>query len=339
MNLIACVSLLLPQEPKKYTGGPSDRVGAWDQFPPPASTFVDDVDGMIVFVHWVSAFFFVLLTGILVYALFKWRRKTEDQPAASNVTHNTPLEVTWTVIPLVIVMVIFVWGWKSARDMTIAPKDALTYKVTGQQWSWAITHPGDLESDSVDEMYVPKGVACKLVMRSTDVLHSFFIPAFRAKRDVVPGRYQTMWFKPTMLGDFDYFCTEYCGKDHSRMIGWGKVHVVHPEHFAKKPWQVEDPDPKKRGQRWYNNLCASCHSIDGSKSTGPTWKGLWNKMESIAESPTPILVDEHYITESIREPAKKKVKGFEGTAMAAFDETALKPSRVEDLIEYIKTLK
>src|SRR6185503_13914219 len=106
---------------------------------------------------------------------------------------------------------IFVWGWKSARDMTIAPKDALTYKVTGQQWSWAITHPGDLESDSTDEMYVPKGYACKLVMRSTDVLHSFFIPAFRAKRDVVPGRYQTMWFKPTVIGTYDYFCTEYCG--------------------------------------------------------------------------------------------------------------------------------
>ena len=331
--------MIFPQDPQKYQGGPSDRLGAWDQMPPAASTFAEDVDGLFYFVHWVSAFFFVLLTAILIYSVIKWRRKTEDQVAVSNVTHNTGLEVTWTVIPLIIVMVIFVWGWKSARDMTIAPRDAATYKVVGKKWAWSITQPGDLESDSLtNEIWLQKGVPAKLVMSSMDVLHSFYIPAFRAKRDVVPGRYQTMWFLPTKLGRYDLFCTEFCGAGHSAMIGWGNVHVIDPDDFAKKPWAKEDPDPIKRGQKIYNNQCKTCHNLDTTKLVGPGWGGIWGRKWE-AEDGSSGTVDEAYVTESVRYPNKKLVKGYPAGGMTQFDETALKESRLKDVIEFMKTLK
>jgi len=243
------------------------------------------------------------------------------------------------VIPLIIVMVIFVWGWKSARDMTIAPRDAATYKVVGKKWAWSITQPGDLESDSLtNEIWLQKGVPAKLVMSSMDVLHSFYIPAFRAKRDVVPGRYQTMWFLPTKLGRYDLFCTEFCGAGHSAMIGWGNVHVIDPDDFAKKPWAKEDPDPIKRGQKIYNNQCKTCHNLDTTKLVGPGWGGIWGRKWE-AEDGSSGTVDEAYVTESVRYPNKKLVKGYPAGGMTQFDETALKESRLKDVIEFMKTLK
>jgi cytochrome c oxidase subunit 2 len=164
----------------------------WEQMPPAASTFAPTSDPLFYAIHWISAFFFLLLTVILLYSVVKWRRKTEDQPAASNVTHNSALEVTWTVIPLIIVMVIFVWGWQSARDMTLAPKDALTYKVVAKKWDWTITAPRrrrlgrggqrDLgaEGQGLCAGHEQQGRAAQLLQSRP----------FRVKRDVIPGRYQ-----------------------------------------------------------------------------------------------------------------------------------------------------
>lgn len=304
-----------------------------NQLPWKASTFVDDIDGVYYLTLYICAFFFVLITGVLGYSVIKWRRRSPTQPPASLVTHNTMLEVIWTVIPLIIVMVLFAWGWKGALDMTVAPADARQYQVTGQQWSWSIKHPGD-PRPVANEMWVEIGKPAKMTMFSTDVLHAFYIPAFRVKRDVIPGRKQMLWFEPTSLGDFNIFCAEYCGQDHSRMIG--KVHVVDAETFAKKPWQSHPEDPVEWGADIWDRQCKACHTVDGAALIGPTWKGLWGSTRELAVGGANAVVDEAYVAESIKQPEAKKAKGFEKVAMAMLP---LDDEQIAAVIAYMKTLK
>ncbi len=306
--------------------------------PPQASTFVPDVDGVYYLTLWICAFFFVLITGILVYSIFKWRRVRPDQPAESNVTHNTTLEVVWTLIPLVIVMVLFAWGWKGGIDMTVAPADALQYEVKGKQWNWFIKHPGGT-TESIDEMWVPINTPVKVTLYSDDVLHSFYVPAFRCKRDVLPGRYQMVWFEATRLSPpegFPIFCAEYCGTNHSYMMG--RIHVVSQEEYDTRPWDVRPTDPVELGEWGYDRLCKNCHTIDGSRMTGPTFMGLWGKDEVMEDGST-VTVDADYIIESILEPNARRVKGYEGVQMSPGLVQASDEALLNGLVEYIKTLK
>jgi cytochrome c oxidase subunit 2 len=306
-----------------------------NQLPPAASTFAADIDFVYYVTLGICAFFFVLITGILGFSVLKWRRRTPDQPPASQVTHNTVLEVIWTVIPLIIVMVLFAWGWKGALDMTVAPADALPYEVTGRQWSWSIKHPGETDMESINEMWVPVGKPVKLTMHSADVLHAFFVPAFRTKRDVIPGRKQMIWFQATTLGSYPIFCAEYCGKDHSYMLG--TVHVVDGETFASKPWRKRPEDPVEWGQMIWSLQCKSCHTVDGTALIGPSWKGLWGSTRELAKGGTTAVVDEAYVKESLLEPDAKKAKGFEGVVMTPI--TNLGDDGIAAVIEYMKTLK
>lgn len=311
---------------------------AWGM-PPQVSTFAPDIDALYEFTFWVSAFFFVLITGILIYSLFKWRRRSEDQLAASNETHNTPLEVTWTVIPLIIVMIIFAWGWKGSLDMTVAPPDALSYQVRARKWEWSITHPNHTEPLR-NEVYVPLGKAVKFIASSEDVLHSLFFPAMRVKRDVLPGRLQMVWFEATQLGTFPFFCTEYCGDRHSFMIG--EIHVVSPEEFdlalQNKAYQPQmDPNwtPAEKGEFFYKNkTCITCHSVNGTRLVGPTFKGLWGKEESLVGG-AKVTVDEAYLNESIKDPMAKIVEGYP-PSMPVQNVT---DDEIGFIIEYIKSLK
>lgn len=311
---------------------------AWGM-PPQVSTFAKDVDGLYEFVTWVSIFFFVLITGILVYSLFKWRRRTEDQPAAGNATHNTPLEVTWTVIPLIIVMIIFAWGWRGSLDMTVAPPDALTYQVKARKWQWSITHPNHTEP-LVNQIYVPLGRPVKFITQSEDVLHSFYIPAMRTKRDVLPGRLQMVWFQAEHTGTFPFFCTEYCGDRHSFMIG--EVHVVPAEEFdlglKEKRYQPQldaNATPAQRGQYYFNNrTCVSCHSVNGTRLVGPSFKGLWGREERI-QGGTTVTVDEAYLRESIKNPMAKIVEGYP----PSMPQQQVTDEEIGFIIEYIKSLK
>ena len=319
------------------------------QLPPAASTFAPDVDALFYFTFWLCVFFFFLITGILGYSVVKYRRRTEDQPAASNVTHNTTLEVVWTVIPLILVMIIFVWGWKGSLDMTVAPANALRYKIVAKQWDWFITHPGDFVAVN-NEMYVPVNTPVKLEMESQDVLHAFFVPAFRVKRDVLPGRYQTLWFEATEIGSYDIFCAEYCGMDHSQMRG--TVHVVSQEVYDEQPWNVWPDDPIEGGLRIYQ-LCKSCHTTDGTILVGPSFLNLYGRQEQVALHPdgrlsspliTTVTVDDDYIMESIRTPNVKIVVQRDGGdwvygAMTPFDERMIPDERLPAIIEYIKSLQ
>ena len=303
------------------------------------------VDGLFYFCIWISIFFFALISGILTYSSIRYRRKSPSQPAASSVTHNTTLEVVWTLIPTIIVFVIFAWGWKGNLEQSVAPANALQYRLTAQQWSWSIYHPGAISPSA--EMWVPLDTPVKITMDSKDVIHSFFIPAFRVKRDVLPGRYQLIWFEANVLGDFDLFCAEYCGKDHSRMHS--KVHVVSQEDYDKKPWDKHPEDPIAWGKELYQVRCFACHSTDGSVKIGPSWKGIWGEQQEVTEDgkTVTVAIDRDYIRESIYEPQKKIVKDFEVAkrgAMTTFSRTEIPDApegecELDAIIAFIKSLK
>ncbi|MGE3173303.1 MAG: c-type cytochrome [Planctomycetota bacterium] len=356
----------LIQDPKPIAR-PAD-IDSWGQLEKLASTF-DHVDGLFYFTYAVCIFFFVLIAGVLAYSVVKYRRRTFDQPAASNSTHNTPLEVVWTVIPLIIVMIMFAWGWKGSLDMTVVPADARQYKAVAKQWNWTFYYPND-PAPSYGELWLEVGKPAAFTLQSTDVLHAFFVPAMRVKRDVVPGRQQTVWFTPTEIttrlqpgadnkmpvaGDEDsgyhLFCAEYCGQDHSQM--YARVRVVSAEDYAKRPWDVFlDGTPEEKvasGQKIYQQLCISCHTVNGAPMTGPTWKGLFTKQGDayVGRQREVILpdgnrqtltVDDAYITESIHAPnAKKVAEGTYATAnMTAFPD--LDDRRIAAIIAYMKSL-
>ncbi|MEE9126683.1 MAG: cytochrome c oxidase subunit II [Planctomycetota bacterium] len=336
----AVLPSLSMQEPQ---GKPEfEPIGWSSQLPPAASSFCSTHDPLFYFTYYMCVFFFIVITGVLVYSVIRYRRRYEGQPPASMVTHHTALEVTWTVVPLILVMIIFAWGFAGALDMSKAPEDALTYQVVGKQWSWDIKHPpGDSALDiKTNEFWVPIDTNVLMTTRSDDVLHSLFLPAMRTKRDVLPGRYQTVWFRPTRLGTYPFFCAEYCGLGHSDMNG--RFHVVSQEDFAKRPWRVLPDDPVAAGKIFYEK-CKSCHSVDGSTILGPSFKDLYGSQEDILDTKTKkyinIKVDDKYILESIREPQKLLVKGYETEIMTPFSETQLPKEYIEKyLIPYLKSI-
>jgi cytochrome c oxidase subunit 2 len=326
----------------------------WGQLPKLASDF-GHVDGLFYFTYAVCIFFFVLILAVLAFSCVKYRRKTWDQPAASNVTHNTPLEVTWTVIPLIIVMVMFAWGFAGSMDM-MKPSEAATrntYKATASQWSWKFTYPNH-PAQSFGEVWLEHNKPVQFLLESSDVLHAFSLPSMRVKRDVIPGRFQSLWFTPTELGEYHLFCAEYCGQDHSRM--YAKVHVVTAAEFnqAEKPWDKwDDSTPAaaaKSGESLYKQICASCHNTNGARGmTGPPWKGLFVKgpdgkvvgrqreVRENGENKT-ITVDDAYVLESIRTPEKKKVleEPYYKNNMTAFPD--LDERKIKGIIEFMKSL-
>lgn len=353
----------LIQDPTKINHienpAPPPAIDAFGQLPKLASTFTD-VDGLFYFTYIVCIFFFVLIVAVLLLSVVKYHRKTWDQPAASNTTHNTPLEVVWTIIPLIIVMVMFAWGFKGCMDMTTPPLEASrnTYKATAKQWNWTFTYPNH-PSPSYNEVWLEVGKPVQFAIESTDVLHAFYVPSMRVKRDVIPGRFQTVWFTPTELGDYHLFCAEYCGEDHSKM--YAKVHVVTAEEFAKAPWAIlKDSTPEESvasGETLYKQLCVSCHSVNGAPGVGPTWKGLFAKgadgkvtgrQRDVLEGgqKKSITVDDAYIAESIAKPMAKIAAEYPNGGMSDFPD--LDPARSADpkmaerkvkvLIEYMKSL-
>ncbi len=270
----------------------------------------------------------------MVVFVVRYRRREGVEPEPSP-THNTALELTWTVIPLLLVMVIFAWGFKAFLDMSTPPANAYEIQVTGQKWKWLFTYPNGY----VDEnLHVPVDEPVRLVMTSEDVIHSFYMPAFRMKQDVVPGRYTKVWFRATKAGEYQVFCAEYCGTGHSDMLAQVVVHE--PGGFEKWLDEVgnlfKTMPPVEVGERLYRQRgCAQCHSIDGAASVGPTFKGVFGHDQALKGGGS-ALVDENYIRESILEPQAKIVAGFE-PVMPTF-KGQLTDREITAIIEYIKTL-
>ncbi|MBK8980575.1 MAG: cytochrome c oxidase subunit II [Planctomycetes bacterium] len=313
------------------------------QLPTPASTFAEEVDPLFTFLTVISIFFFTLILVVLVYSAIRYRRRRPDQPPASQMTHNTTLEVVWTLIPTVILMVTFAWGLKGNLDQQIVPADARAYTVEAWKWAWAFHHPGDDPNNpqtAAEDLYCEIGVPVRITMTSRDVLHSLYIPAFRVKRDVVPGVRQILWFRPTELGTYDLFCAEYCGDGHSLMRR--KVHVVDAETFAKKPWIDIPQTPEGRGEKWYTQAgCIACHSLTDQITVGPVFKGIWMRPGQL-QSGESYVADADYIRNSIRNPASQLVAGrpnWVAGAMPQFTEAQLTDEQIDDLIAWMKTLK
>jgi len=303
--------------------------------PSRSSTTAAAVDSVWSLILWISTFFFVLITVLMVVFVFRYRGG-RGQGAKGSKDHNTALEVTWTVIPILLVIVIFWVGFEVYMDMAVPPEDAYEVQVTGQKWKWLFTYPNGY----VDEnLHVPVDTDIQLLMTSEDVIHSFFVPAFRVKKDVVPGRYTKLWFNPTDPGEYQIFCTEYCGTGHSDMLATVVVH----EPGGFETWLAEASDlhgrfsPVEVGEIFYNRFgCGQCHSLDGAAGIGPTFQGLFGRTSPISDG-TSVVADENYIRESILNPQAKVVSGFE-PVMPTF-QGRFKDQDITAIIEYIKRLE
>ena len=298
-------------------------------WPDSASTTAGRVDALYVFLVLVSAIMTVLIFTTLAVFAVKFRRRrgqTADQIEGSHV-----LEITWSVIPLAVFMSIFVWAAVLYFQMRTPPQDATEVYTVAKQWMWKFEHiEGQRE---INELHVPVGRDIKLIMTSQDVIHSFFVPAFRIKQDVLPGRYTTLWFRATKPGTYHLFCSQYCGTQHSGMIGW--VVVMEPRDYqawmsggASQPLAVT-------GQKLFSELgCSTCHRFD-TQGRGPNLAGVFGKPVLLEDGRT-VTADENYVRESILEPGVKIVKGFK-PVMPTF-QGQVSDEQLSALVAYVKSL-
>ncbi len=315
------------------SGLPEGEKGSF-WMPPQISTVAHSVDSLFNFILGLSVFFFVLIVAVMLFFVIRYRRR-EGFDAADSASHNTALELTWTIIPLILVVVIFFFGFRGYLDMATPPSNAYEILVDGQKWNWSFTYPNGY----VDEnLHVPVDRPVRLVMTSADVIHSLYVPAFRIKMDVVPGRYSKAWFEATEPGEYQLFCAEYCGTSHSDMLA---MVVVHPagefETWLEKASNfLETMTPVEAGQKLFSvRGCMQCHSVDGTAKTGPTMSGVFGRTEALADGGS-VVVDENYIRESILEPMARVVAGYE-PVMPTY-QGRLKDAEITAIIEYLKSL-
>jgi cytochrome c oxidase subunit 2 len=300
-------------------------------FPQQASEQAVQVDALYFFLLAVSAFFGLLIAILIVVFAVKFHRKRENS-IGEAIHGSIPLELLWTFIPLGITMVMFVWGAQVFFHLTRAPKGAMEIYVVGKQWMWKLQHMDGARE--INELHVPVGRPVKLIMGSEDVIHSFFIPDFRVKADVVPGRYNTLWFTATKPGRYHIFCTQYCGTKHSAMIGW--VTAMDPADY--QAWLGGGPTTgtmADAGAKLFQDLaCSTCH-LETTQGTCPTLKGAYGQPVRLTGGGT-VTMDDAYIRESILNPQAKIVEGFQ-PVMPTF-QGLVTEEQVLQLIAYIKSL-
>ncbi len=310
------------------------NVSFW--FPEQASTFAPEVDWFYMAMVYISLLFFVLIVAAMAYSMIAFRPRP-GYKGSVEALHNNTLEFWWTFIPCVFAVWIFARGVYGFLDMSKIPVDTNDVEVLAKKWAWNFTYPGGV---STDELHLVVDKPAKMIMRSDDVLHAFFVPAFRVKADVVPGRYTNMWFEPTKTGIFDLFCAEYCGDKHSGMLG--KVHVQTQEEYDK--WIAKEmlppASPWEWGQKQYAKTkgCISCHSVDGKKVVGPSFLDSWGKDVELATGGT-VKFDENYIRESVLNPQAKARKGYETASLMPSYQGRLKEDEISALIEFLKDVK
>lgn len=348
---------------------------SWDSVMPIVGTDAAQAwEHLHLFLLLVCAFFFVIVIGPMIFFAFRFRKRPGRKPR--YITHNFALEVTWTLIPTLTLMVIFTWGWIVYQKMVYAvPDNFVEVRVVAKSWSWTFQY--DDGRTTTNELYVPVNRPIKLVMTSdvNDVLHSFFVPNFRIKKDAVPGMYTTVWFTPRVIGQHQIFCAEYCGAGHSEMLAklivleqkdyqlwrWGKEINIPPavgvggmdlvrgmmtEARVLPGAQVAEAGEKgsdftslvEQGEKLSRSRgCIACHSSTDAPSIGPSYVGLFGSEVQLADGST-VIADENYIRESIENPQAKIVKGYEQVIMPPYP-GALSELELNALIAYIKSLK
>ncbi len=300
-------------------------------FPETASTLAGEVDAIYFFALAVSAFFSLLIAVAIFVFFVKFRRRSIDE-IGEPVHGALALEIVWSVIPLIITMVMFGWGAKVYIDSFEVPDGATEYLATGKQWMWKFQHPeGHRE---INTLHVPVGETIKLSMTSEDVIHSFFVPAFRVKRDVLPGRYTTVWFEATKAGEYHLFCTEYCGAEHAKMIG--TVYAMEPDDYqAWLSGNVPGATPVASGAKLFEQYaCNTCHEEQGT-GRGPSLYGIADQEVSLVGGRT-MVRDDAYLRESILNPGTKLVEGYQ--ALMPTFQGQIGEEGVMHLIAYIKSL-
>jgi len=334
----------------------------------PPFGIAERVDAVFLYIFILSVAFLLFITSLMIYFVVRYSRKRNAVPV--DIEGHTWLEITWTLVPLVLFLSMFYYGWTNFAYMRNPPRDAMVVEVSGRQWSWSFKYPNGKHSE---EMYVAVDRPVKVELHSEDVLHGFYIPAFRVKADVVPGRTNFLWFTPTLLGSFDVQCTVMCGLHHTYMLS--KVHVLPEEDF--KDWYFSDesapgpgqavpaaaaapaPDTASRPEGapaqvalpetapaeaapkglalLEANTCLACHSVDGTAKVGPTLKGLFGKKEIVVAEgkEVEITVDEPYLKRAISQPGAEVVKGYP-PAMPAVQ---LTDEELEEIVAYIRSIE
>jgi cytochrome c oxidase subunit 2 len=309
--------------------------------PRASSTIADQTDQAYYITYWICIAFFVLIVTAMIYFAVKYKRKSDDE-RTSPIDHNFRLEVVWSLIPSILLVWLFVLGLRGYANAETAPNEAYQIRVTAHMYSWSFEYP---DGSQTDEMYVPAGRPVKLVMSSQDVIHSMFIPEFRVKQDVVPGMYSSLWFTAKLPADGKAYetaieCAEYCGFGHSAMFN--TVHVLPGAEFDKLAASNFDTDPtappELKGEKKFHAKCESCHSIDGSRLVGPSWKGIWGKQEKMSDGRM-VLVDENYIRKSILEPNADIVDTFPSPSPMPTFAGQLSDKDIDNIIAFIKTQK
>jgi len=303
--------------------------------PPGQSTIAGDVDSLFYFLLYASIVLFVIVVGGTGYLIWKYRHPGTEEKTYGK-AHDNRLEFIWTIIPIIMVVIVFFWGIKVFLKMNVVPADAIEIKVTGQKWFWSFDYPEG--ASTVNELVVPEDKPIKLLMSSKDVIHSFFVPQFRIKMDVVPNRYSVTWFEATNPGTYDLFCTEFCGKGHSEMIGLVKVVTEreYNEWLESSAGMGEGMSLVDYGAQLYKSrACNTCHSIDGSAMVGPSFKGDFGSPRALTSGET-ITIDENYVRESILNPQAKIAAGYD-PVMPTY-QGILKDRQIDALVAYIKSL-
>jgi cytochrome c oxidase subunit 2 len=315
----------------------------------PPLSIADRVNDVFLYIFILSVAFLVFITALMVYFVIKYNRKRNPTPV--DIEGNMPLEITWTVIPLILFLTMFYFGWTNFSYMRNPPRDAMVIDVTARQWAWSFQYPNGKRSD---ELYVALNRPVKLDLHSLDVLHGFYIAAFRIKEDVVPGRTNYTWFQPTLLGTFDIQCTVMCGLQHSYMLS--KVHVLPVEEFKEWYFATENGPPPAKPQPaavqpaaavaaagepglavLQQKNCLVCHSVDGSEKVGVSLKGLYGKQQTVVAGgkEQQVTVDEFYLANTLREPHTHLVKGYP----PAMPVPSLNDDEIGQVIAYIRELK
>jgi cytochrome c oxidase subunit II len=300
-------------------------------FPPTASNEAHKIDLLYFFISAVTIVMTALIFAAVIFLAYKYRRSAN--PVPTQIEGSTGLELTWSIVPFLVMLVMFAWGAQLYYAAQNPPKDAMEVFVTGKQWMWKIQYPNG--GKEINALHVPVGQPVKLTMASEDVIHSFSIPAFRVRHDVVPGHYDSIWFTPTKPGHYHLFCTEYCGNQHANMVGW--VDVLDQRAYSN--WAsgggAQGTLAEQGQQQFAQQGCATCHLLD-QQGRCPNLRGLYNKPVQLANGQT-VIANDAYIRESILEPNAKIVAGFEPNIMPNF-KGQVSEEGVIQLIAYIKSL-
>jgi cytochrome c oxidase subunit II len=312
------------------------------------SSISDAVNGPILFIAGTSIVMLIGITAVMIYFTIRYHRRRH--PVAQDIHGHRVLEIVWTVIPTVLAFGFFWYGWEGYKFMKTVPEGAMQVEVTGRMWSWLHEYENGVQSA---ELYVPVNKPVKLNLHSQDVLHSYYIPAFKVKQDAVPGVPDLfLWFSAYETGVYQVFCAEYCGMSHSAM--WSKVHVVTQEEFdewlrveGEKVAQIQQAAESDDGGNLHilgealmkSKGCVACHSTDGTKLIGPSYKGVYGKNEVVVTGgqEREIVVDDEYIKRSILQPTADIVKGFQ--PLMPSQEGLVSEAEIKALTAYIKSLQ